>query len=54
MATHYVVFDGSSAYVVDQQDMLSITAKDKYTKVVFKSMNFEIACDFADSYNESL
>lgn len=53
MSLHYVIFDGSSAYVVDEQDMLSIT-KDKDTEVVFKSMNLDKASDFADDYNESL
>jgi hypothetical protein len=54
MVLHYVIFDGSSAYVVDEQDMLSITAKDKDTEVVFKSMNLDKASEFADDYNESL
>ena len=54
MGLHYVIFDGSSAYVVDEQDMLSITAKDKDTEVIFKSMNLDKASDFADDYNESL
>jgi hypothetical protein len=54
MRSHYVIFDGSTAYVTDEQDMLSITAKDKDTEVVFKSMNLEKASDFADDYNESL
>lgn len=54
MGLHYVIFDGSSAYVVDEQDMLSITAKDKDTEAVFKSMNLDKASDFADDYNESL
>jgi len=54
MILHYVLFDGSSAYVCDEQDMLSITAKDKDTEVVFKSMNLDKASDFADNYNDSL
>ena len=49
---HYVIFDGTSAYVCDEQDMREITRKDKDAKVVFKSMNFEIACDKADELNE--
>lgn len=54
MSLHYVIFDGSSAYVVDEQDMLDITAKDKDTEVVFKSMHLDKASDFADNHNESL
>jgi len=54
MALHYVIFDGSSAYVTDEQDMLSITSKDIDTEVVFKSINFDKASDFADDYNDSL
>jgi hypothetical protein len=54
MTLHYVIFDGSSAYVTDEQDMREITRKDKYTEVVFKSMNLDKAFDFADEYNESL
>jgi len=54
MVLHYVIFDGSSAYVCDEQDMLSITSKDKDTEVVFKSVNLDKASDFADDYNESL
>ena len=54
MSLYYVIFDGSSAYVVDEQDMLIITSKDKDTEVVFKSMNLDKASDFADDYNDSL
>jgi len=54
MGLHYVIFDGSSAYVVDEQDMLSITAKDKDTEVVFKSIDLDEASYFADEYNGSL
>jgi len=54
MGLHYVIFDGSSAYVVDEQDMLNITKSDKDTEVVFKSMNLDKASDFADDYNDSL
>jgi hypothetical protein len=54
MSLHYVIFDGSSAYVVDEQDMISITSKDLDTEVIFKSMNLDKASDFADYYNESL
>ena len=49
---HYVLFDGTSYYVTDEQDMLYLTKKDKYIEVVFKSMNFDIACDKADELNE--
>ena len=54
MGTHFVIFDGTSHYVVDEQDMREITRKDKYAKVVFKSMNFDIACDKADELNEEI
>ena len=54
MGLQYVIFDGSSAYVVDEQDMLSITAKDKDTEVVFKSMNLDIAFAKADELNEEI
>ena len=54
MVLHYVIFDGSSAYVVDEQDMLSITKSDKDAKVVFKSMNIDIAFAKADELNEEM
>jgi hypothetical protein len=54
MRTHYVIFDGTSNYVVDEQDMREITRKDKDAKVVFKSMNFDLACDKADELNEEI
>ena len=54
MGTHYVILDGTSAYVCDEQDMREITRKDKYAKVVFKSMNLDIACDKADELNEEI
>jgi hypothetical protein len=52
MVLHYVLFDGSSAFVVDEQDMLSITTDDKDVKVIYKSINIENAFDIADLYNE--
>ena len=54
MRVHYVLFDGTSHYVTDEQDMLNLTKKDKDIEVVFKSMNFDIACDKADELNELL
>ena len=51
---HYVIFDGTSYFVCDEHDMREIIRKDKDTKVVFKSMNFEIACDKADELNDEL
>ena len=51
---HYVIFDGTSYFVCDEHDMRETIRKDKDTKVVFKSMNFEIACDKADELNEEL
>ena len=52
MVLHYVLFDGSSAFVVDEQDMLSITTDDKDVKVVYKSINVENAFDIADLMNQ--
>ena len=54
MVLHYVIFDGSSAYVTDKQEMLSITKSDKDAKVVFKSMNINIAFAKADELNEEI
>ena len=54
MKVHYVLFDCSTHYVTDEQDMLSLTKKDKDVEVVFKSMNFDIACDKADELNDLL
>lgn len=54
MGLQYVIFDGSSAYVVDEQDMLSITKSDKDAKVVFKSMDIDIAFAKADELNEEI
>jgi hypothetical protein len=51
LGLHYVIFDGTSAFVCDEQDMLNITTKDKDCEVVFKSVNLEKASDFADNYN---
>jgi hypothetical protein len=52
LGLHYVIFDGTSAFVCDEQDMLNITTKDKDCEVVFKSVNLEKASDFADNYND--
>ena len=54
MGVHYVLFDGTSYYVTDEQDMLNLTKKDKDIEVVFKSMNFDLACDKADELNEEI
>lgn len=54
MGVQYVIFDGTTHYVVDEQDMREITRKDKDTKVVFKSMNFDLACDKAEELNDEL
>ena len=51
---HYVIFDGTSYFVCDEYDMREIISKDKHAEVVFKSMNFEIACDKADELNDEL
>lgn len=54
LGLNYVVFDGTSAYVCDKQEMLKITSKDKDCKVVFKSANLDKASDFADNYNDNI
>ena len=54
MIVYYVLFDGTSYYVTDKQDMLNLTKKDKDIEVVFKSMNFDLACDKADELNEEI
>lgn len=54
MGTLFVIFDGTSHYVVDEQDMREITRKDKDAKVVFMSMNLDIACDKADELNKEI
>ena len=52
MALHYVLFDGTSAFVVDEQDALSVIAEDKDVKIVYKSNNIENAFDIADLMNQ--
>jgi hypothetical protein len=52
MRLHYVLFDGTSAFVVDEQDALSIIAEDKDVKIVYKSNNIENAFDIADLMNQ--
>ena len=52
MGLHYVLFDGTSAFV-DEQDMKSITSDDKDVKVIYKSMSIDKAFDYADLFNES-
>ena len=52
MKLHYVLFDGTSAFVVDEQDMLTITADDKDVKVLYKSISIDKAFDFADLMNQ--
>lgn len=52
MALHYVLFDGTSAFVVDEQDALTIIAEDKDVRIVYKSINIEKAFDFADLINK--
>lgn len=52
MKLHYVLFDGTSAFVVDEQDMLSITADDKDVKIVYRSINIDQAFEIADLFNK--
>lgn len=54
MKTHFVIFDGTSHYVVDEQDMLRITLADAHAKVVFRSMNLDLASDKADKLNSDM
>jgi len=45
---HYVLFDGTSAFVGDYNDI------DNDTEIVFKSNNFwECSC-FCDNYNDNI
>lgn len=53
MNTHFVIFDGTSHYVVDEQDMLTVTGTGD-AEVVFRSMNLDLASDKADELNSSL
>jgi hypothetical protein len=53
MKLHYVLFDGTSAFVVDEQDMLTITADDKDVKVIYKSISIDQAFEMADLYNRA-
>lgn len=50
----FVIFDGTSHYVVDRQDMLQITSSDKDTEVVFKAFCVDKCQDKADELNELL
>lgn len=52
MALHYVLFDGTSAFVVDEQDVLTIIAEDKDVRIVYRSINIDKAFDFADLINK--
>jgi hypothetical protein len=52
MKLHYVLFDGTSAFVVDEQDMLSITADDKDVKIIYKSINIDQAFEITDLFNK--
>ena len=52
MGLHYVLFDGTSAFVVDEQDALSVIAEDKDVKIVYRSINIDKAFDFADLMNQ--
>jgi hypothetical protein len=52
MGLHYVLFDGTSAFVVDEQDALSITADDKDVKIIYRSINIDQAFEIADLFNK--
>ena len=52
MKLNYVIFDGTYAFVVDEQDMLTITADDKDVKVIYKSISVDQAFEMADLFNK--
>lgn len=51
---NFVIFDGSSHYVVDYQDMEKLTSSDQSNKVVFKHLDLDRCQDFADELNEEI
>lgn len=50
----FVVFDGTSNYVVDRQEMTDLTKSDENTTVVFSNYCLDICQDKADELNESI
>ena len=50
----FVIFDGTSHYVVDRQEMSDLTKSDENTTVVFANYCLDICQDKADELNESI
>ena len=50
----FVIFDGTSHYVVDRQEMTDLTKSDENTTVVYKNYCLDICQDKADELNESI
>lgn len=50
----FVIFDGSSYYVVDREDAKQILLEDKNSEVVFKDYDLDKCQDEADKLNEVL
>jgi hypothetical protein len=48
MILHYVLFDGSSAYIGDASDI------NEDTEIVFQSTNLDVCESRCDKFNESL
>lgn len=50
----YVVFDGTSHYIVDKYELDDLLKCDDLVEIVFKSQNFELCCDKVDELNDEL
>ena len=48
MDLHFVLFDGTSAFVGSSDDIT------EETEIIFKSKDFEECCEFCDEYNEQV
>ena len=48
---YYVLFDGSSHYVADEQDKENV---DDDVDIVFETSDFEEACDKVDQFNNEI
>lgn len=51
---NYVLFDGSSHYVVDENTKNDLTAEDSNIEVLFKAYSIDACQDVADDLNERL
>ena len=50
----FVIFDGSTHYVVDRQEMELLISEDQSCEVVYKSFDLDKCQDKADELNELL